>query len=465
MWSLTKKIFFFLLLTVVLLFPASSYAATKEEHDEAYTLYAAAGGCLAAYSDRIGKLAYEYFEDDGWEIQPFASSTVQADARFIFLKKTFVEDGQVFYMLAIVGTETVKDVKVDLRVDKVYFEGKTPEEFTQNAQLKNIPDTLPKVHRGFHQYVEAAVAAKTVDSDGNSKSLAELLLAYPNRKVYLVGHSLGGAVAIIAGARLINTGVNPNQIEVITFGSPAVGNEAFARQYEKVLPLTRVVISGDMVTGVLQKLVGGYKQFGREIRWQLPNIIDSGPHGMSQYLDLAMKNYYRVMQRAVETGVIEPPVYDKQAEGIGKVYIAPVKNTLPKQLQEEFWYMQQGLWLEYQDMLPAYFIDRSAYRDVSFREAAEKGYRWMIVPEINGYRLKEKENRYYITLQQMVYDTKDGRLVKAKTFSSGTYHLTPLECLIHNANQMSKEEKQEPFWLLKESGELRNAYTGTLPTF
>lgn len=441
-----KKYMMAVFVFLVLLIPQTVQAVTKEEYEEAYKIYAAAGACLAAYNDRLGKLSYEYFEDDGWEVQPYSGSTKEADARVILVKKAFPETGQVFYIFAAVGTETLKDVKVDLRFEKVYFDGKTEEEFSQNVKLKDVPGDLPKVHLGFYQYIEAISTARTVDDDGADKSLKDVLKAHPERKVYLTGHSLGGAAAIVGGAKLINLGVNPNQLEVITFGSPAVGNAAFAAKYKNVLPVTRIVISGDPVTGVLQTLVGGYKQFGKEVVWELPQTTDSGPHGIPQYLDLSMKNYLRMAEIAEAEQIIPAPLDEKASETGEKVYVAPVKNTLPRSLQGEFGYMRRLLWTEYREIFPGYFIDRGDYREVNYREAAQKGYRWLVVPEISGYRLKNKENRYYIALNQAVYDTNDGRLVKMDSLSSNTYQLTPLECSGHNTFQMSRDALKHPFW-------------------
>ena len=269
-----------IMLVIWFCMPVTGYAGVKEEYQEAYKTYVAAAACLAAYSDRIGKLSYEYLEQEGWEIQPYIQTGTKVDARFLLAKKTIANSSQPMYLLAVVGTETIKDIKTDLRVDKVYFAGHTLEEFERDAQ-REMPDTFPKVHRGFNQYVQAALTAQTKETeDAPSKLLSELLLDNKERKVYLVGHSLGGAAATLGGARLLSMGVQPKQIEVITFGAPAVGNEAFSRQVEPLLPLTRVVTSGDPVTGVLQKLVGGYQQFGREIRWEQSDTNEDQPHQM-----------------------------------------------------------------------------------------------------------------------------------------------------------------------------------------
>ncbi|KAJ6135999.1 hypothetical protein N7512_001159 [Penicillium capsulatum] len=56
------------------------------------------------------------------------------------------------------------------------------------------------------------------------------LAQYPDYKVTLVGHSLGGAVAALAGLEMQLKGWNPT---VTTFGEPMVGNEPFAEYLDK----------------------------------------------------------------------------------------------------------------------------------------------------------------------------------------------------------------------------------------
>ena len=124
------------------------------------------------------------------------------------------------YILAFAGTESVIGMRANLLVDKVYFAGGNLDEFAVYAAKQDVPTAEPKVHRGFHEFVQAGLTVKVQDDDGDSKTLAEMLLANKERKVYLVGHSRGGAAATLSGARLISMGVNPEQIEIITFGAP-----------------------------------------------------------------------------------------------------------------------------------------------------------------------------------------------------------------------------------------------------
>jgi hypothetical protein len=74
------------------------------------------------------------------------------------------------------------------------------------------------VHMGFR------------DSWRNSRKIilphiANATRDFPGYRLVLVGHSLGGAVAAIAGLDLLARGYSP---EVTTFGEPRAGNQAFA---------------------------------------------------------------------------------------------------------------------------------------------------------------------------------------------------------------------------------------------
>lgn len=413
---------------IFLLMPGLGCAEEKEDFGETYKLYIAAGVSAATYNDRIGGLASRYLEQDGWEIDRYAQTSGKAGARFILAQKD-LGDGRETLFLAFVGTESKTDIDFDLKVDKVYFAGKDIEELEENAAKKEIPATEPKVHRGFLQYAKSMLAAKAIGSDGTYLPLRDILLGNKKAKVYLVGHSLGGAAAIITGAGLINTGVNPEQIEVITFGSPAPGNAAFAAKYENVLKVTRAVISGDVVTGVLQTLVGGYKQFGREITLKLPEISDQ-PHRIAEYVDLVMKNYYTQRQRE-QAADIGQSTMEKKGAGI---YVVPLKNNLSSPLNADFWYMSEAWQDEYKRKFPGCTLAKDS--DGDWWQKAQ-GYRWIIISEVSNTTVKKERNKYYITLTQTIYE--NGAIVEMANFSTGNYNLTPLEAFIHALRDVNQD--------------------------
>ena len=65
-----------------------------------------------------------------------------------------------------------------------------------------------------------------------SIALAALTTQYPGYQLIVTGHSLGGAVATLAGLTLLNAGYSPT---VYSFGSPRVGNAPFAAYTSKIL--------------------------------------------------------------------------------------------------------------------------------------------------------------------------------------------------------------------------------------
>ncbi|MDF2501770.1 MAG: lipase class 3 [Anaerosporomusa subterranea] len=437
-----KRFLLLLLCSFMLYAPTTGHTEAKSEYETAYKLYIAAGASAAAYNDRTGALASRYLQQDGWKINHYVQDQGHPGPRFLIANKEGA-DGKDIYIVAIAGTETTEDIKQNLKVEKVYFAGAAPEEFVANAAKKDVPDTQPKVHRGFNELWQAGPTAKLRKvSDVSLISLPDLLANNKDYTLYLTGHSLGGAAATLAGAGLISMGVNPEQIEVITFGAPAVGNDAFSSQYEPVLNLTRVVIDGDPVTGVLQTIAGGYTQFGREIKWTIPPTLDE-PHKLVGYVDLAIKNYYDKRQQAINAGLELPIEKIKPVDG---VYIAALNNNLSGTPEKDFWYMREALWDEYRKKLPEYVIE-SEDNGGSWREKAlAAGSRWAIVPEVSSMTLKQEKNIYHVNLTQTVYEVASGAVVDVAIYSAATYNLTPLEAFIHSLREMTSEQV---IWLKK----------------
>lgn len=108
--------------------------------------------------------------------------------------------------------ETVKDVEADLRADLVSL------------------DDGEKIHHGFQD-------AFTLIKDEVEKDL----LAHQGVPLYITGHSLGGALAVVATRFL----ANDSHGACYTFGSPRVGNDELS--YKIKTPIYRIVNSADLV--------------------------------------------------------------------------------------------------------------------------------------------------------------------------------------------------------------------------
>ncbi len=239
-------------------------ASTLTEYQNAENEYLQAVISLATYSDRIGQFARYALNEQGWDIIEYQDKYQNAHARIILAKKKDLS-GAELYILAVPGTENLKDAVIDLTFDKVYFAGHNPTEFVENANKKNVSNDLPKVHKGFNKYTQAMFSEKMLQlNEEYQEHIINLLKNNPQAKVYLTGHSLGGAVATIGAARLISMDIDPKQIEVLTFGAPAVGNQAFADEIGTKINLKRVVLAGDGIVDSFKVMVGGYVQFGKE---------------------------------------------------------------------------------------------------------------------------------------------------------------------------------------------------------
>jgi triacylglycerol lipase len=97
------------------------------------------------------------------------------------------------------------------------------------------------VHKGFADALE-------VVWDELEPPLREQL---PGRDLWVTGHDLGGALAVLAAARLQEQGTNVEA--VYTFGAPRVGNFSF---YEAYQPITyRLVNNNDVIPHVPAEVV------------------------------------------------------------------------------------------------------------------------------------------------------------------------------------------------------------------
>jgi predicted lipase len=123
------------------------------------------------------------------------------------------------------GTASLKDWRTDARIRKVAWLGGDP--FAGGGM---------KVHAGFHAALMSVYDA-----------IEKLIPA--GRSVVLCGHSLGGALATLCAHAL--NGV-AHVTDVITFGSPRVGNGRFVGEYDHTLAAhtARIVNAHDPVPHV-----------------------------------------------------------------------------------------------------------------------------------------------------------------------------------------------------------------------
>ncbi|MCE5284838.1 MAG: lipase family protein [Pelosinus sp.] len=435
-------------LIIMLALPAAlAWAEPLSEYKEARNMYIFAAACRASYDDLIGHMAVAALRSQGWNVEKFFKSNKNANARFLLAVKAQPETNEPMYLIAVSGTETLKDVIADFSFNKVNFFGSTLAELKKNASSKVTSQQVPLVHWGFFQYALAAWDIDTQDKKIDaSHQLIEELMEKHQRKVYMVGHSLGGAVVTVGAAGMLNVGIDSSRIEVVTFGAPAVGNAAFRREFEPKMHLTRVVMHGDPITRVLQDAVGGYEQFGKQVNWNTDKAFGQA-HDMALYLDVAMKNYYEKRRTAQKTGVVSLPQKALPNAGEKFVYVLPLQNHLPPELQNEFSYMEEAIKDTYRDRMPGFYLaEKGLGRQADLKAAAALQCQLVAVPKVRAYKLKNESEGYIIVLEQNIYQASNGNFVGMQTFSSSTRNMTPLESFVHNTVNLGEQSSE---WLSK----------------
>lgn len=145
-----------------------------------------------------------------------------------FIKKNdtqcYVAKNREIILLAFRGTESDKviDILVDLfAVKEKIFWG--------------------KAHKGF--YVALDFVFQQITTTINE-------MRDNHQSIWITGHSLGGALATLAAARLVAEGNIDGIGGVYTYGQPRVGNKGFKIQFEKIMPekLFRLTNYKDPVT-------------------------------------------------------------------------------------------------------------------------------------------------------------------------------------------------------------------------
>lgn len=153
----------------------------------------------------------------------------------------FVASNDTDAVLVFRGTANLRDILTDLGIELV--------EWWETGQ----------VHAGFRDDF-APLWSKFRD---------RLLPICFKRKVWVTGHSLGAALATLTAAALSGYWVTP---QVYTFGSPRVGDKAFAKDYNETIPKTyRVVNRNDAVTLVpVPGPLFPYRHVGQAVHIPLP---------------------------------------------------------------------------------------------------------------------------------------------------------------------------------------------------
>ncbi len=366
-----------------LLIVALPFGVKASEWETAEQVYHAAYASAAVYEGEWNALPGEELKHEEMNF-----SVVKIDYNNVLIGERTV-NGVKEHWIAIAGTESKAGVKKDLDTKLVPFEG----------------DNISLVHQGFYRL------ALQISEDSEVKNILTQLKSNREERLFITGHSLGGATAILMGMRWLTLGaVEKDQLRVITFGAPLMGNDAFLKGTEEmnIIPFE---IKSDVVPSLLQSLKSDYKGFlpSRKV-WRVKDPGNRNHHGMAFYLSEAQRQINLLKQ-------VSHNPKDK------KFYIAlPTltdKANLPE--IEEVAYKNGVAHVLFRNDEERSYID---YEEKSMtealKEALDNGYRYALLTDLE---IKTKKNsklneEYTVVTTVTIYDVKTFRGLSSFTFSS-----------------------------------------------
>lgn len=208
------------------------------------------------------------------------------------------------HLLVFRGTKDRKDWITDLTSSPSPFENIFP-----GVQVPG------RIHTGFGNCL-------AVGMDDLKRAMLLMARSKPKKPLLITGHSLGGALAALAGAYFTVAGVEVPQISrIYTFGQPRIGLHDFCETYGRILSgkLVRFVNNKDLVPRVpltgsdycdhgmmihfnasghaevegaeWKSFVGRIVQSAEEVIEMMANLgFDVGDHSMAQYRMLVQAN-------------------------------------------------------------------------------------------------------------------------------------------------------------------------------
>ncbi len=390
--------------------------------------YLAAWTSLAAYSDKLALISRNILVQNGWQIMIFDKNMygdITSDIKFLLADK--MNGDEQLYLLSICGTSSMQDVKTDLKVGSSVFGGSDLQQMNTIMADTELTDDKALVHSGFLQYVQDGFFTQKENGLTLGEYLAEQLQQNKKAKLYITGHSLGGAVAELLTARLLDMGVSKNQLYTVTFGAPAVGNKTFVETYEPQMNLDRITLKGDPVKNLAQIGNSRFVQFKNNTEWSVPiNENDKFAHGILLYCDVAMRNYF-----------------DEQKSDDGDndkdVDIVKVDFDFPEQFSDEKRYIVAALKdkMVYKGESVIFVDETLPMVQVLAKAEAVKAkhivfYKFQLIP------LKDSTSnkRYYVNGNKYVFDNK-GNLIQGYSASTDTNDMTVIQAAMYTDYQFN----------------------------
>ena len=385
---------------------------------DSYFTATCAGSCLGIYSP-MDSAEFDYMRGYGWQITPYRIKDSGTEVNFALCKNYFEELDQNIYVLTVRGSASNGDWHIDFKTGGVAYE-KEDEEFLAKDGNKKYRNDYPLVHRGFNIYTNVILKNIVFDEKGSFKGQFAEIMADPKAKIFLTGHSLGGAVATLLGERLVSAGMPTEKIQVITFGAPAIGNKVFAERYGNRINLRRVTNTADPIPGGLQTFFGNYKQFGTNVKFHLSPAIKAVQHDITMYFDYSIKESYKAYDEQIALGNIPPEATEHITEGVP---VVALWTNAAKHIRDIAYITDTERMVrdEYIDMFPSFVImsKKVEMDDIGsseiIKESQKAGADYILVVGLDA-SLNKNMNYHYLVLGQTLMD-KNGNVLSIETVS------------------------------------------------
>jgi triacylglycerol lipase len=145
------------------------------------------------------------------------------------------------------------------------FAGTDPLVWENLATDVGIQVTGRNTHRGFQEALEGVLAEVDQAIQASQQG---------GKPLFIAGHSLGAALAVLAAQHADDQGAAPKAIYV--FGMPRVGGEKFRADYNaKLGPITYRLVHGDDVVASIPRSGSDFRHVGRLLRCDSGNKFSS----------------------------------------------------------------------------------------------------------------------------------------------------------------------------------------------
>ena len=391
--------------------------AAKAAFNKVHFSALSAAACLGAY-DPKNSVEYAYLHDYGWQVMPLTVTGPKSEANFVILRNQVADKKVKLYMVAVRGSQSLKDWKADFQVKLVPYGGSDTASFEAYAAKDMVGPTVAKVHSGFNNYAQLMLKS-LVDFNDDGKieeNFFTELKKEPDSFLLITGHSLGGAVATLLGERLVSFGIPKEKMAVITFGAPAIGNKAFAEQYGDKISLLRYTITADPVPKSIQLAFHKYVQFGEVERLHLDPKLSNMQHDIDIYFDRCMGNYLEAFDEAVKEG-IKKPLPEQAVRDSSKPVVA-LWVGCSKEIEKRGYVpdVKKFLEVEYRMMFPNYVFVNHNWNQASedktgfFQRARMLGAEYVLAADIDGRPVRNTDD-WYMNLEQSMWNVPKNQLI------------------------------------------------------